>query len=70
MAGNIQYAGYTKDDRGALYALKKRKGDCTEYMYLLTALARANGVPTRGIGGYVYAKDAVLRPMDHTPWQL
>jgi len=65
---NIKYVGYIKDDRGALYALNNRKGDCTEYMYLFTAMARAMGVPARGVAGYVYSEDAVFKPGDFHNW--
>jgi len=65
---NIKYAGYVKDDRGALYALKNRKGDCTEYMYLYSTLARIANIPSRGIGGYVYQEDTVLKPEEFHNW--
>lgn len=65
---NIKYAGYIEDDRGALYALKARKGDCTEYMYLYTALMRNQGVPVRNIGGYVYSENKVLKGEDFHNW--
>ena len=35
--------------------LANRRGTCTEYAILLTALARAAGIPARYVGGYVYA---------------
>ncbi|NBB92789.1 MAG: hypothetical protein GVY32_06460 [Gammaproteobacteria bacterium] len=35
--------------------LEQRRGTCTEYAILLTALARAAGIPARYVGGYVYA---------------
>lgn len=65
---NIQYAGYIKDDRGALYALKTRKGDCTEFMYLYNALARIADIPSRGVGGYVYSENSILKPEDFHNW--
>jgi len=65
---NIQYEGYIKDDRGALYALKKRSGDCTEYSYLFTALSRVQNIPTRVIGGYLYNEDKLLKPEDFHNW--
>ncbi len=68
VSGNIQYAGYVRNDRGALYALRNKQGDCTEYMYLFTALCRANHIPARGIGGYVYSKNTVLKPSDYHNW--
>ena len=68
VGGNIKYSGYIKDDRGALYALKYREGDCTEYMYLYNALARIAEIPTRGVGGFVYNEDSLLRPKDYHNW--
>lgn len=65
---NIKYAGYIEDDRGALYALKSRKGDCTEYMYLYTALMRSQGIPVRNMGGYVYGENKVLKAEDFHNW--
>jgi len=66
--GHINYSGYIKNDHGALYAYKTKKGDCTEYMYLFTALSRINGLPARGIAGYVYEEDAILKPSDFHNW--
>lgn len=37
-------------------------------MYLSMALARANGIPARGIAGYVYGGNAVLHPEDNHNW--
>jgi len=65
---NIKYEGYIKNDRGALYALNNRKGDCTEYSYLFTALLRAQKIPTRVIGGYLYSEDKLLKPEDFHNW--
>lgn len=65
---NIKYAGYTEQDRGAFYALKTRKGDCTEYMYLYTALIRSQGIPVRNMGGYIYGESKVLKPEDFHNW--
>jgi len=68
VAENIEYAGYIEDDRGALYALENKRGDCTEYMYLFAALARTKNIPTRAIGGYVVSEDAVLKAKDFHNW--
>ena len=65
---NVKYAGYIEDDRGALYALKTRKGDCTEYMYLYSALMRSKGIPVRNMGGYVYNENKVLKAEDFHNW--
>ena len=68
VAENMQYTGYSGNDRGALYALRNKRGDCTEYMYLFVALCRANGIPARGIGGYVCRANAFLKPSDYHNW--
>ena len=68
VAGNVEYAGYLKNARGALYALKNKKGDCTEFMYLFAALCRANNIPARGIGGYVLERNAILKASDYHNW--
>ncbi len=68
VSNNIQYAGYIKDDRGALYAYKHKSGDCTEYMYLYTALNRIDAIPTRGIGGYRIKQDAFVNARDYHNW--
>ncbi|HEX7816701.1 transglutaminase-like domain-containing protein [Dyella sp.] len=39
----------------ALEVASTRRGDCTEYAILLTALARAQGIPARMVTGMVYA---------------
>jgi hypothetical protein len=39
----------------ALEVLDSHQGDCTEYAILLTALARAQGIPARMVTGMVYA---------------
>lgn len=65
---NLEYQGYVKDDLGALYAIQNKKGDCTEYAYLMAALARSSGIPTRVLGGYVYPEDAIVRAKDYHNW--
>jgi transglutaminase-like putative cysteine protease len=59
---------YIPEDRGALYALKNRKGDCTEFAYLLTALNRANHIPARAMGGYVFKGNAIVNASDYHNW--
>jgi transglutaminase-like putative cysteine protease len=67
-ANNIRYAGYVARDRGAFYALKHKKGDCTEYMYLFGALCRANRIPARPIGGYICRSNGILKPSGYHNW--
>lgn len=65
---NINYIGYIKHTRGALYALKNRKGDCTEFACLFVALCRANEIPARVLGGFVSSKSTVLDLADYHNW--
>ncbi|MFH2092465.1 MAG: transglutaminase-like domain-containing protein [Pseudomonadota bacterium] len=60
VCAHIEYTGYLKHNLGALYALKHKKGDCTEFMSLFIALCRANNIPARGIGGYVCTGNCLL----------
>ncbi|HUT69837.1 MAG TPA: transglutaminase domain-containing protein [Desulfatiglandales bacterium] len=68
VAGNMEYTGYLRNSRGALYALRDKKGDCTEFMYLFAALCRANNIPARCIGGYICPENAVLKPNGLHNW--
>ncbi len=65
---NLHYAGFVAPDLGAAYALRERRGDCTEYAYLATALSRASGLPARVLGGYVTTTDVAPRPADYHNW--
>ena len=65
---HIKYSGYIKNNRGALYALSQKKGDCTEYMYLFIALCRANKIPARGITGYISNENGLLKPSALHNW--
>jgi transglutaminase-like putative cysteine protease len=65
---NIRYAGFVADDFGARFALQHGGGDCTEFAYLATALARANGLPARMVGGFVADRIAAPRPEDYHNW--
>jgi transglutaminase-like putative cysteine protease len=68
VAENIRYAGYVKNNRGARYALRYRKGDCTEFAALFVALCRAGGLPARLMGGFVTSKSSVLTIGDYHNW--
>jgi len=65
---HIAYSGYARDNRGALYALEYKKGDCTEYMSLFVALCRASGISARGIGGYICPESTQLKPGAYHNW--
>lgn len=68
VSGNVENTGYLWKTRGAVYALKQRKGDCTEFMCLFVALCRACDIPARGIGGYICSGNGVLKPADYHNW--
>lgn len=68
VADNVRYSGYAGRDRGALYALEHKKGDCTEYANLFVALCRANSIGARLIGGYVCPQSGVLKARDYHNW--
>lgn len=64
----LSYEGYVPQDRGALYALLTKSGDCTEFAALVVALSRACGIPARMLGGYVVDRDTLLRAIDYHNW--
>lgn len=65
---HLAYAGYVADDLGAAQALRERRGDCTEYAYLVVALCRALGLPARAVGGFVVSHDAAPRSTEYHNW--
>jgi len=68
VVSNLKTETYVPEDRGALYALTTRKGDCTEFAYLLTAFGRANQVSSRPVGGYVFKGNAIVKAPDYHNW--
>ena len=68
VTSNVQDSGYIRNERGALYALKNKQGDCTEFMYLFAALCRAGQIPARTIGGYVCGTNTVVKPGEYHNW--
>ena len=65
---NIKYAGYTRFERGALYCLKHKRGDCTEFADLFVALARANKIPARRMAGYICKEGPWIRAAGYHNW--
>jgi transglutaminase-like putative cysteine protease len=65
---NLHHTAYAADVFGALAALQRGGGDCTEYACLAVALARANSIPARRVSGYVIERDSVLRAADYHDW--
>ena len=68
VAEHMTYERSTGSPKGALFALTRQKGDCTEYADLFTALCRASGIPARSAGGYVCPQNAVLKPSEYHNW--
>ncbi|MHC4934183.1 MAG: transglutaminase-like domain-containing protein, partial [Planctomycetota bacterium] len=62
VTGHMKKTDYDEDDHGALWALKRGKGDCTEYADLFVALCRAKGIPARYCEGYL-----TYMPVGDTP---
>ena len=68
VSSHMEYSGYVKQQQGALYALTRGTGDCTEYMDLFAALCRAAGIPCRRVGGYICERNTVLQPSGYHNW--
>lgn len=68
VSGNLSYSGYVEKDRGALFALEQKEGDCSEYSYLVTALSRSAGISSKVIAGFLINKNSVLKPADYHNW--
>jgi transglutaminase-like putative cysteine protease len=54
---NMEYVIQGKKDRGAIYALRYKKGDCSEYADLFVALCRAKKIPARVVNGISVQSD-------------
>jgi transglutaminase-like putative cysteine protease len=52
VAGALRYDGYHGGDRGAAFALRERRGDCTESAALFASLCRAGGIAARRVLGF------------------
>jgi hypothetical protein len=53
----IRHVHYSSQDeeRGAMWALENKTGDCSEYSYLFVALCRAVGIPARIQVGFAFS---------------
>jgi len=68
LVDNIEYSGYGSTDKGAVYAVDFRQGDCTEFAYLGTALGRLMDIPSRAVNGYVVNNDSKLNISNYHSW--
>jgi hypothetical protein len=64
----IDKTSYSHTPRGAAYAMRKKRGDCTEFMHLFISLCRINGIPARAVSGYVAPRDMRLTANDFHEW--
>jgi hypothetical protein len=65
---NVNYLSYSPQDMGALSALMQGAGDCTESAYLVAALARANKIAARVVGGFVVNQNRTVNANDYHNW--
>lgn len=56
VTSTMQPGAFDNANHGALWALKEKKGDCTEFADLFIALCRANGLPARFCQGYILSE--------------
>lgn len=68
---SLQDVGYVAEDRGAEYALRELKGDCTEFAQALIAIARSEDVPALMVAGFpVQAGNSILQASDYHNWVM
>lgn len=69
LVSNITSLSYTAESKGAQYLIEKKSGDCTEFAYAFVALARANGLPARGVRGFwVPTESTIINAADYHDW--
>ena len=66
--GNVTDVGYISEDRGALYAITEKKGDCTEFASSFVAMMRTGGLPARMIGGFVIDGSGKIKAESYHNW--
>lgn len=68
VSSHVTYSGATGKDRGALFACRSGRGDCTDVSFLVAALGRAAGIPSRVVGGFICGQSTNLSPDDYHNW--
>jgi len=61
VVATLKKSPFSGNERGALWALKHRGGDCSEFADLFVTLCRSKGIPARVCVGYL------LEPVPDTP---
>ena len=57
---NLEYTKHGKQEWGAVKALRRARGDCSEYSDLFAAICRAKDIPARVVTGYAMRPDSTL----------
>lgn len=70
ITAEISKTGFMKASRGALSTLRSKTGDCTEFGYLTSALARYHKIPSSLMGGFKVKGDSVLSARTYHNWNL
>jgi hypothetical protein len=68
VVSNITRSGYQPDEQKLSQALQKKTRDCTDMMYLFSALSRANRIPSRNLAGFLVHENVQLKPQDYHNW--
>ena len=61
----LRESGFSSADRGALWAIQNKNGDCTEFAELFVALCRAKNIPARYCEGYLVGLVPANQPSAH-----
>lgn len=71
VARSLEDTGYNAEDRGAVFALEREGGDCTEFMYALVAMARNREIPAVPLAGFrTNSRSSVVEASDYHNWLL
>jgi transglutaminase-like putative cysteine protease len=57
---NLEYTKNVKQEWGAVKALRKGRGDCSEYSDLFVAICRAKNIPARVVSGCTMRPDSTI----------
>jgi transglutaminase-like putative cysteine protease len=61
----LRPSAFSSADRGALWALENKNGDCTEFAELFVTLCRAKNIPARFCEGYLGSAVPAGQPAAH-----
>ncbi|ABC29557.1 Transglutaminase-like enzyme, putative cysteine protease [Hahella chejuensis KCTC 2396] len=71
LAQHLKQSDYIKEEKGAVWALENKTGDCTEYTFAYVAILRKLGIPAIPLGGFIASRPAtVISGVDYHNWAL